>query len=233
MLRHKPARYYPAAAIIICVSLHFAWPLSAQVLAPSWRGATGSTWQEWTFSTNTNPMVPDGSSNLFGTASASLSLGANASDWFYNEPAAFGNATGFWSIGATGRFDITIPDYGGPTTNGIKELRVQVVQYIEAGFFGYATVDVTSANILSLTHSNRLVLSAPFGEWRVDDWSFTLEDGSQPDLISILNPALNRDTLIDWIVVDTLVIPEPRALFICMSAGAVALVGRRRLRPTH
>ncbi len=206
-------------------------PLDAQVLAPSWRGSNGSTWQEWAFPTDANPAVPTDGSNLFGTASASLMLGANASGWFEYEPLAFGNVTGFWSIGATGRFDIAIPDYGGPTTNGLKEIRVQFVHYIEAGLFSTALVDVTSATIQSVTRSNRSFLVTDFGEWRVDDWTFIVDDGSEPDLISIFNPnTLNRDVLIDWIIIDTLAVPEPMPVFACFAAAALALAARRRLR---
>lgn len=216
-------------ATMVCALLESSPTLPAQVVAPSWRNSPGSTFQEWTFPTNDTTIIPDSSSNLFGTAVASLSQGALASPWFYTDP-VFGNVTGFWDIGVTGRFDISIPDYGGITTNGIKEIRVQYVYYVEAGLFSTALVDVTSASVVSMTLSNRLFMSTEFGEWRVDDWSFIVDDGSEPDLITILNPNFNRTTLIDWIVIDTLAVPEPMPLVACAVAGVIALLAGRRLR---
>jgi len=200
---------------------------SAQIETPSWRGSEGSTWQEWHFLTNSNPAGPEFYSNSIGLASASVSTGGFASGWVW-DLFSFGTATGYWDLGQSGSIDLSIPDYGGPTLTGLKDVRVQVVQWIEGSFYSlYAGVSIPEATLISRT--NRLYEQTGFGAWRVDDWHFQIPDETPSDLVAILGAT--GGTIIDLIVIDTLTIPEPSALLVCAAACGIGLLARRRMRP--
>ncbi len=200
--------------------------LAAQVEAPSWRGSDGSTYQEWQFLTNDNPAAAEFYSNTFGLASASVSNGAFASGWLWDE-LFLGAATGYWDLGQSGGMELTVPGYTGPTTNGIKEVRVQVVQWIDGAIYSlYAGVSIPDATLVSRT--NRVFEQTGFGAWRVDDWLFQVADETGPDLVNILGASTG--TIIDIIVVDVLAVPEPMPVLVLVLSAGIMLLQARRLR---
>src|SRR5574341_1421132 len=72
---------------------------STAELDPPWRGAPGSTYQEWRFDNNANPAAPDLKTNVASAGQAEITLGAFAAGWQQQLP-GLGSATGYWDLGS-------------------------------------------------------------------------------------------------------------------------------------
>ena len=176
---------------------------SALDLAPLWRGETNSTFQSWTFDTNTLVTPPGQASNVLGVAQAVLEPEPIfASGWWW-QLGGFGVTTrGYWDL-ARGRATLTVPDFAGP---GLKEIWLQTTEWYDGGLYSEPMlISIPGAVLLS---SNTVVAEADpiFGGWvvRQTQW-LAPASGSQDDLV--LSGAPNGSFL-DAATVDTRYIPS-------------------------
>lgn len=173
----------------------------AEPPGPCWRGREGSTFQEWTFSTRTNPASPEVSSNAYGLASVSVTLGLMASGWLRD--VGLGSRTGYWDLGGSGLMTVTIPNQAGAGALAWKYVSVEVTYWDDPPLFVAPSVAVAGGSLLAET--NWVVEPTGFGGWSAHRSLWRLQSASESETIVIT--AGTNGGIVDRVVVDTFLVP--------------------------
>src|SRR5207237_141539 len=96
---------------------------------PCWRGYAGSTYQDWSFNTGNNPTPPDVFTNVNGSPSAALTVGAFGTGW--NSSVLERN--GVWDLGQSGQVTLSVPNFSG--SPAWKYVQVQITYFDAPGFY--------------------------------------------------------------------------------------------------
>ena len=130
-MKNKAMRFGAVFAAALCGVGNTA--LAHDVIVPCWRSAPGSTFQDWTFSTNLATANPEVSENPYGTAQAVVAVGPFASGWLWN--ANLGTNHGYWDLGRNGTITLTIPNRT-TALPSYKYVWVQVTEWYDGGIYG-------------------------------------------------------------------------------------------------
>ncbi len=194
----KSATFSP---MVCMLALSLAW--GHDLVQPAWRGENGTTLQVWTFDDADDPAGPEVIDNLYGSASADITVGLFSSGWLEHLP-GMGTQTGFWDIGGDGgSIVIDIDNY--PLPLEYKEIWVQVTYY--KGFHQAPVVHVPGADYLGGQTEILVEHTPPFGDWLLDQSMWRIEPNPENEQIVLTShPSMS---VIDQIVVDTICVPEP------------------------
>ncbi len=207
------------AALVLSVAAT-AW--SHDLVVPPWRGQDGSTFQEWTFDTDASPAAPNISTNAYGTASATTTVGLFGSGWLEQLP-AMGTQTGYWDLGGEGgQMALDIPNR--PLALPYKEIWIQVTYYRDIN--QAPQVSVPGAQFVS-AQTLPLEIVPTGGAWMVDQSVWRIEPNPFSEQV-IMSSDPMWGAVIDQVVVDTICAPEPASVLLLGLAGAFMLRGRRR-----
>ena len=201
-------------AMAIALLLTVAGSLMADDFAPpSWRGLSGSTWQQWEFSTGQAlGILPDHGYNPYGNPTADVTP-APSKVW-YEE--SFGR-TGVWPL--SGLIDATIPNQD--VQNPYKDIWIQLTWHrTDCG--DTPTVWETISHQMAYLESEVLLADG----WYHTTYSIRLVPNPALEIIRVQN-----DILVDELVIDTrcVPVPEPSGVAV-MLAGLASLGGFARLR---
>jgi hypothetical protein len=172
---------------------------------PCWRGLAGSTFQHWAFAVSNVVAAPELATNAYGASVMAVAPGAFSSGHLETN-AFFGCRQGMWNIGTTGSLTATIPNDGAAPVGTYKYVQVQVVQYRDGIYSANATVLVTNATQVGVAQETTLE-TVDIGRTWVNQktlWKLAVSPASESVLIS----AAPNGSIIDQVVVDTLLQPE-------------------------
>jgi len=183
-----------AFCVCVCASVCYAHDL----VPPSWRGSSGTTFQEWRFDTSANPAVPEVVSNPYASPLAQIVVGRYGSGWRLKY-LSLGNQTGIWDLGQSGTMTIDVEDTPQIPAPTRRETCVQVTYYD----------DITAAPTVSvqggekLGESTQTVETIPTGGyWRLHWSRWTSQPTGGPEQIVITSDP-QWMALVDQIVIDT------------------------------
>jgi hypothetical protein len=188
---------------------------------PEWRDSPGSTYQKWTFSTDSTSSIADSYNNLNGTPSM-----GNIADgrWL----AQVGSQLGVWEAKS---MNFYIPN---DTTKPETTYRIEMVWDVQAS--GYPALHVyvgSGADTASAIEATIIENSLIPNSWR---WQYTIFEITAPTCTS--TPAIffkaeftdfSRITpiYVDEVVIDTISVPEPATL---LFIGLGSLLIRRKVK---
>ncbi len=182
----------------------------ASIFVPAWRGDAGSTYQEWFFSTDDNPVVADMYNNAYGTPMAQIGGAFPFTTW-YND---LNGAQGVWKTGDMIQLDI----YNTPNTaiGTHKDIVVQAVYMPlnDAGLLAQISYQTSSeqGTVAAPVYSEILPNGYTYSRWEIN-----LEPNPDFESIFILPPACN--IYVDSMAVDTICVPEPATMALFGIAG--------------
>jgi hypothetical protein len=198
-MRLEKLRWLTVSSVLSGVLFFIAHPIGSyahDLVQPEWRGQDGTTYQEWRFDHNDNPAGPEVIINSYGTASASITIGAFGTGWLDYFP-QIGTQQGYWDLGAAGSIVIDIDNQS--RRFAYKEIWVQVTYF----------QDITlppSISVPGATHvggqAGLLVEDAGYGaKWLLDQSTWRIE--SSPSHEQVIVTSSSSGSLIDQIVIDT------------------------------
>jgi hypothetical protein len=200
--------------ILVCLFVTIAYgssgalTLADDILPPPWtRGDPRTTYQDWTFGTDANPVTPDvGIANPYGIPVATITNGSWAQ--------YFDNHVGVWDLGSNSSIDIVIPNAPDePQWN--KQLWTQMTWQGDLPSFMVEGVagQLVETDVL------------PGTNWSHSTWLTILPNNPPRETMHITGT-----THLGEVVVDTQCVPEPSVLAL-LAMGACSLaafVWRRR-----
>ena len=170
--------------------------LADDVFAPSWRGITGATSEDWRFDTSATTTAPESVNNPFGSPSASIQVGLFGSGWLSQLP-GLGTRSGYWDLGGNGNISLTIPNNARPNS---KFVLLQVTCYKDIS--QPPAVGVSGAT--KLQEQEVTVETVPTGGWWVLEESlWQLPQGSAWESVTITS-SVQWGSVIDEVVADTI-----------------------------
>src|SRR5574341_28547 len=172
---------------------------STAELDPPWRGAPGSTYQEWRFDNNANPAAPDLKTNVASAAQAEITLGAFAAGWQQQLP-GLGSATGYWDLGSNGSIRLGALSALAPAGGEYQYISLQVVQWFDGGIYS-AIAEVTLPGADLLDRAQMESQGDSCGGWLVDRTLCRLSTAQALDSISI--QGAQQGAIIDRILLET------------------------------
>jgi len=192
------------------------------VTVPPWRGAEGSTFQQWRFDTDANPANPEVVNNPYGNATANITVGYGGTGWQY-QLEGLGSKTGYWDIGGDGG-SIVLNIANRPQPLPFKEIWVQVTYFSDIS--QAPVVDIPGATMIG--GQTVTVEQVPTGgSWLLDQSVWRMYPNPQREDIFIISDA-TWGSVVDQIVVDTICVPEPATLATLVLGGSGLLIRRRR-----
>lgn len=193
-----------SAVLAFCATL----ALADDILPPPWtRGGDRTTYQDWTFATNTNPTGPDlGIANPYGVPTATI-VGGTWSQYYDNH-------VGAWYLGTLGYIDAPIanaPDHPEWT----KKMWIQLT-------WQGATPVVLVDGLTQQVYETDLL---PDTNWYHSTWLCTLPYNPPMETLHITG-----NTYVGEVVVDTICVPEPSSLLALAGSvlGMAGLAWKRR-----
>lgn len=200
---------------------------------PAWRGQTGSTLQQWAFTTSsggefsyvdlgvtaspfTNPSGTPTADVVAQTGGVGWVAGDNA-DYFANGVAFSTNGVGWWDLGFSGggHVTLTIPGASGPA-DSVRCLSIQITEAIESGYYDPASVTVMGGTQIGGDVTTQIEVynnqdtgqRNNFVQVRKQFWQ--VPGNTTSDTITITGATTGgNDSVIGGIVVDTLVDRPP------------------------
>ncbi len=162
---------------------------------PCWRGASGTTFANWNFTTSNNPALPEQFTNPNGMPQATLTIGTAGTGW----RASVLSRTNVWDLGRGGFASVPIANFGG-ATNSWKYVQVQVTYFEDGGIYVAPSVAIAGATFISSQVVNNQ--TAFPGAWKTMQTVWRIQPAPAAETIQITgNPA--KGLLLDQIIVDT------------------------------
>lgn len=192
-----------AAILLIAASVR-----ADDIYPPPWqRGATNTTWQDWTFSTSNNPSTPDqGFFNPNGTPYSTITGTGNVWSAFYD------NHQGVWTLsGANSSMDLGIPNTPYDATR-IKNIWTQITWEPDAD----QDTPVVMVNGIAVTAFTTYPVGN--GNWKQSVYETTLVPNPQYEDV-----AITGSYYLGEVVVDTICVPEPSSLAL-LAMGSISLL---------
>ena len=209
-----------AVLSVVCISMFLPFVAAAHdVFPPDWRGLDGTTYQEWQFGSNATPAVPDVINNIYGGASASVTVGEFGEGWLANP--GLGTQTGIWDLGGTGG-QIVLDIDNRPSPLPYKEIWLQVTYY--KAISDAPIVEVPGAQLIS--SQNTLIEHDVIGDWYLGQSVWRIEPNPSHEQIFLTSYLWG--SVIDQIVVDTYCVPEPASIVLLMLGGFAVFKKRRQ-----
>ena len=173
-----------------------------------------TTYQEWHFDTPANPALPEVDLNDYGTASIDISAqgDVHGAAGYYDE---WLGRLGVWHADIT-QLTITVPN--NPIPNEYKEV------WVEVGFRGnlveWGILDPPAgATLLGST------VNAAGGGWQVLNIGWEIRPN--PDSETIFLEFWDSGADVDYVIVDTICVPEPTTICL-LGLGGLALLRKRK-----
>jgi hypothetical protein len=188
-----------AFQVAVCVSVLLAMSSAAfadDLFPPDWRGAAGSTFQEWQFSTNANPAPPSIDGNPYGDPLAQITGQYPYTRWKSTDQ----GHQGVWTFE-----DFMILDLpNNPVPNDTKLIWIQITYYAANGTDPELFADPMETTVETI---NKQQIDAYY--WH-GTYQLTLHPNPAHEFVYIAP----RDctVFVDQVVVDTICIPEPATL---------------------
>jgi len=208
--RQRLMKLYILIAVMAAVVCAASVAVADDPYAPPWRGTTGSTFQEWRFSTNSNPAAPETWSNPFGVPSAAINWAPpfGGTGWYNIMPGVYGTAQGWWDI-AIGSIVLSIINHPNLGVNTSKDIQVQVIYWddISAAPGVLVTPAATPPRSWFVSKTTTLVEHVVvnghvMGDWNRDLWILHVDPNLNSETITVWgDPSMGSQ--IDKIVVDT------------------------------
>ncbi len=195
-------------------------PSPSNPLAPWVRGAPGTTFNEWTFTTPTQS--PEFSHSNPATAPGHIS-NPDGSTWFPPGSVGSWNGNGVWSIPAGGFIDFLLPNFG--PSSGPKYVYLQIK--FAGALPGWGVTDPAG---MPGTHwpGEPVVTPSPIGGG-ISQWSDSLMFPYNPafEVVHIFNPSAQDKCYLTQVVLDTICTPAPGTAALLALGGLVATRRRR------
>jgi hypothetical protein len=212
--------------------------LAGPVLGPSYkvwwdRNEEGATWQEWHFDDDDNPAPPEQFDNPFGVnlcPEADISLGDEAHNFPPGWSELWNGREGVWHSDVT-EITLTIPN--DPTERERKEV------WVEVGFRGNLLPDERYPDYPQETYGPKITSSSDAYEVKELDTIVDLFlDGWKRLIIGWeITPNVTDETIylafhnsgadIDYVIVDTICVPEPATIFLLTTGAFFSLYKRK------
>jgi hypothetical protein len=165
------------------------------------RAVDGTSSQDWQFSNSNNPATPTAFTNGAGTASATISPGASASNPPYFDSVLGEN--GVWDLGVRGQVLLSIPNPRPSGGSNYTDLTVWVGQFVASAQFypGDLAFSIPGAVFVGRT-TNAPAPPPGNGNWVLDEYRWRLTPA--PAQISLTITGSAGGTLLDEVRADTL-----------------------------
>lgn len=201
----KPAVLF----LVLPVLLMFS---AAALGVPTWRtspaGQPPTTYQQWTFDSNDSiDVVPEVSANTYGTATADIEVSGDVSGiagwkdtWLGRDGVWHGDLTKIW---------LTIPNRDVP--DDYKEI------WIEVGFRGFLIDSAILDPTTGITALGSTVDELQDG-WKTLTIGWRIEPNPVEETVYLAFEDSGAD--LDYVIVDTICIPEPATLLLLLTGVA-------------
>ncbi|MHC4755283.1 MAG: PEP-CTERM sorting domain-containing protein [Planctomycetota bacterium] len=209
--------------VVMCV-----FPVFAQAdFVPDWRKLEGATYQEWSFDTESaNPVLPEDELNNYGQPTADITVTDFGSGWL-DVLLGLGTQTGVWDIGPAGSIVIDLPTQVTPPGN-YTEVWIQVVYFEDPGFFLAPDISMLAGQLQADQTQTQLVESTiPSGNWILQKSVWYLDLTTPIEQITI-SADLNYSSIIDKVIIDARVVPEPATVGLLLFGSVIMLAKKRR-----
>ncbi len=212
----------------VCCALAASGASGQDLSPPSWRGGPMSTYERWDFSGGAGGGAPDVLPylNPYGTPNLYPQAGTT---WSATTGAGVPPRSDVWQIGQFSSLGATVDNLGTPVPNGAVTGCKQMV--VSITFFGgepEVTINpIAGHGSFTINLDNEVFL--PLGNgWTFARYDYTLFATASPDRESVLTTNVESDpSWIDYLAIDSRVVPEPGAVGLAMGFGVVALRRRR------
>jgi len=194
---------------------------------PDWRGMDGTTYQQWSFDTESpNPVLPEISENDYGLPTADITVTTFGSGWL-DTLLGLGTQSGVWDVGPAGSIVVDLPaQVTAPGT--YTEVWIQVVYFEDLGFFPAPNITMSSGQLQADQSQTQIVESTiPSGDWVLQKSVWYLDASAPIEQITI-SADLNFSSIIDKVIVDTIVVPEPATMGLLLLGSVILLRKKRR-----
>ena len=221
---------YSVIILTLCCSLTAA-AVAEDLYAPTWRRSAATTFQSWTFSTSSNKPAPTTVSNPYGTPSAAVNVGATGG-WI-NSNTAYGNRTGYWSLGPSAIVTITIPNQ--IAASKVEDVWVQLVwAYVLDSQGGTGRPQSVSVDgvATSTAQSTALESNSKCG-WFSSVYKLQLNPSVRTSQTVTIKADTTRGYLLDQVLIDTKLsnmMPEPSSLAVLLMGVLGLAISRRKRR---
>lgn len=211
-----------AVLMVLVLQAQAGWVYD--LFSPSWRGTNASTYQTWNFSTSAQSNIaPASVTNPYGSPFADIGLGNLSDGYFSGTSPGTGSFSNYWDLGGSGGIiALTIPATPGPQ----QLISVQVAYFRNPP--QPPNIFIPGATLLGTQYATLETVSVG-GPWELVGTTWLIDPGSpMTDYIWITSGSMG--SVINSIVVDTMVVPEPSALSLLALGGAIVLSALRRRR---
>lgn len=179
---------------------------------------SGETAQKWDFDNNSNPAIPEIDLNPYGTATAAITASASGPppEW----AADLLGRDGVWQAQEMLTIDLDIPNQMIP--NPYKEIRLEI------GFIGhladFSVFPIPFGGNVELVGQHVVVVDPATG-WKKLTARYIIEPN--PDREIVCYSFSGALAAIDYVIVNTICVPEPMTVSL-LGLGGLILARRRR-----